>query len=213
MITSTAVDKILPALLEVKKLLKPIKKNDTNPHFSHAFANIEAVIEGTAPVLHDHGLFFTHTLCVLPDGSSGLHTTLWHAASGQFMRGEMPLLLSKEDPQGQGSGITYARRYAEQAFLDLATVDDDGNQATQGRQASNQRQQQQRPAASPPPQRRPAPPCPSCGSVESTHKSTRGDGFYCNPKSGGCGRAFTENDGAPDPRDEVEEELDRIFSK
>lgn len=43
----------------------------------------------------------------------------------------MPLVLQKQDPQGQGSGITYARRYAAMAILGLvADEDDDGNAAT-----------------------------------------------------------------------------------
>jgi hypothetical protein len=43
----------------------------------------------------------------------------------------MPLLLAKSDPQGQGSAITYARRYALMAVLGLvADEDDDGNKAS-----------------------------------------------------------------------------------
>lgn len=38
----------------------------------------------------------------------------------------MPLMLAKDDPQGQGSAITYARRYSLMAMLSLvADVDDD----------------------------------------------------------------------------------------
>jgi hypothetical protein len=45
----------------------------------------------------------------------------------------MPLLLTKEDPQGQGSAITYARRYALCAVLNLVgDDDDDGNGASGG---------------------------------------------------------------------------------
>jgi hypothetical protein len=47
------------------------------------------------------------------------------------MEGEMPLLLKSVDPQGQGSAITYARRYALCAVLGLSTgEDDDGHHAT-----------------------------------------------------------------------------------
>jgi hypothetical protein len=43
----------------------------------------------------------------------------------------MQLLLSKNDAQGQGSAITYARRYALCAVLNLVADDDDDGQ--QGR--------------------------------------------------------------------------------
>ena len=48
----------------------------------------------------------------------------------------MKLLLAKNDPQGQGSAITYARRYALMAMLALvADEDDDANAASKPRQA------------------------------------------------------------------------------
>jgi hypothetical protein len=46
----------------------------------------------------------------------------------------MKLLLSKIDPQGQGSGVTYARRYALVSVLNLvADDDDDGQRCVPGR--------------------------------------------------------------------------------
>jgi hypothetical protein len=45
----------------------------------------------------------------------------------------MLLLLAKNDPQGQGSAITYARRYSLCSVLNLvADDDDDGQAAAQG---------------------------------------------------------------------------------
>jgi hypothetical protein len=56
---------------------------------------------------------------------------LVHAESGTELRGEMALLPAKADPQGQGSAITYARRYALMAVLGLvADEDDDGNEGS-----------------------------------------------------------------------------------
>ena len=37
----------------------------------------------------------------------------------------------KDDAQAQGSGITYARRYGMQSFLNVGADDDDGNIASQ----------------------------------------------------------------------------------
>jgi hypothetical protein len=69
-----------------------------------------------------------------------LVTTLAHS-SGEWIAGEMPVLIAVQGksgefkeitPQAQGSGITYARRYALAAIVGLAQVDDDA-EAAQGR--------------------------------------------------------------------------------
>jgi hypothetical protein len=38
---------------------------------------------------------------------------------------------TKADPQGMGSAVTYARRYAYMAIIGMAAEDDDGNAASQ----------------------------------------------------------------------------------
>ena len=48
----------------------------------------------------------------------------------------MILHLPKSDPQGQGSAVTYARRYSYMSVLGLvADEDDDGNKASQPKSA------------------------------------------------------------------------------
>ena len=60
----------------------------------------------------------------------GLTTILMHD-TGEFISSFMELMPIKEEPQAQGSAITYARRYALSAILGLDTeADDDGNQAS-----------------------------------------------------------------------------------
>jgi hypothetical protein len=55
---------------------------------------------------------------------------LVHAATGDALEGSMPLMLKSADPQGQGSALTYARRYSIMAVLGLVPdEDDDGNRA------------------------------------------------------------------------------------
>jgi len=87
--------------------------------------------------LAKHGLAVTQGISFqqgFSDNANVLHdtltTTLIHK-SGQWIQSEMPLHLPKQDPQGQGSAVTYARRYAYMAILGLvADDDDDGNAAS-----------------------------------------------------------------------------------
>ena len=59
----------------------------------------------------------------------GLVTKLTHAESGQWQSSLAVVPLPKADPQGMGSAITYARRYALTAMLGMVTEDDDGEGA------------------------------------------------------------------------------------
>ena len=53
-----------------------------------------------------------------------LITRLSHS-SGEWMEAETPLFLVKDDPQAQGSAITYMRRYAYCAVLGIVADPDD----------------------------------------------------------------------------------------
>jgi hypothetical protein len=52
--------------------------------------------------------------------------------SGEFISSTLTLKPVKDDPQGRGSAITYARRYAYASILGLVSdADDDGNRASE----------------------------------------------------------------------------------
>lgn len=65
-------------------------------------------------------------------GHIGLETRLIHAESGQWISSMAVIPLPKNDPQGMGSAITYARRYSLCAMLGIVTEDDDGESAKIG---------------------------------------------------------------------------------
>jgi len=127
---SESLDKLLPALIVAKAQFPSVKKDGYNPHFKSKFATLKAVQEATADVLTQNGL----TIIQFPasvDGRPGLTTWLAHL-SGQYIVETTVLALAKNDPQAQGSGITYLRRYGWSSVLGLVTDedDDDGNIAT-----------------------------------------------------------------------------------
>lgn len=68
--------------------------------------------------------------------SLGLVTKLTHAESGQWQSSLAVVPLPKAGPQGMGSAMTYARRYALTAMLGMVTEDDDGEGAKNGKKSS-----------------------------------------------------------------------------
>ena len=107
-----------------------VKKTDSNPFFKSKYAGLPNVLEVVLPILHKNGLYLTQS--PISDGERiGVQTTITHAESGDFIFGSFTMQLSKNDPQGAGSAITYARRYSLVAMLGLnVDEDDDGNLAT-----------------------------------------------------------------------------------
>lgn len=97
-----------------------------NPHYGNRFTTLDALVTSVRPVLAKHGLSFVQ-LPTHYDGQPALRTVLLHE-SGDKLEDVMLLKEAKPDPQGQGSALTYARRYALAAALGLvADEDDDGN--------------------------------------------------------------------------------------
>lgn len=125
MIKSETIGKVADALRLAQGQFKPIIKTAENPFYKSKYAPLDSVIDATMPALHKNGL----TVSQMMDGDN-LVTVLIHT-SGEYIGGLMPLHAKNNDPQGQGSAITYARRYALAAILGVASEDDDdGNQAT-----------------------------------------------------------------------------------
>lgn len=107
-----------------------------NTFFKSTYADLAAVKEPTQPILLKHGLAVTQepSFLILNETPAKLvdtlRTVLIHE-SGEERESTMILRPVKNDPQGQGSAITYAKRYAYMAILGLvADKDDDGNAAS-----------------------------------------------------------------------------------
>ena len=67
---------------------------------------------------------------------ASVRTILVHAESGESFETTTSIPLVKADPQGYGSALTYARRYAIMGLLGLAPEDDDGQAASRGTAAN-----------------------------------------------------------------------------
>jgi ERF superfamily len=109
--------------------LSNVAKTANNPYFKSKYAPLDAIIEATRPILNKHGLAVTQQP-IFMEGTAGVETTILHKG-GYSTTSTLLLPLKDQSPQGVGSAITYARRYALAAVLGIASEDDDdGNVST-----------------------------------------------------------------------------------
>jgi len=128
MIMSEQINELATALSKAQAMMTGAKKDSSNPYFKSKYADLAAVIDASREPLSSHGLAVIQTTAGNNDYID-LITTLVHT-SGQWMQGRLIMRPTKNDPQGYGSAMTYARRYAYAAIVGLAQVDDDGNEAS-----------------------------------------------------------------------------------
>lgn len=124
MTTSESITKIAPALLKAQKEIGAAKKGSSNPFFHSKYADLGAVMEACKDALNENGI-----IVLQPVMGEMLETVLVHE-SGEWMKSETKIICKQEnDPQAQGSAISYARRYGLQSFLFIPADDDDGEKA------------------------------------------------------------------------------------
>lgn len=122
---------VIKKLIEARKEIQPIKKDGTNPHFRSRYATLEGVIEAVTEPLANHGFLLTQEVTDHAEQRPTVCTILRHESSPDWqLVSNVPLVLSKQDMQGLGSAITYARRYGIMSLLNLPAEDDDGNGAS-----------------------------------------------------------------------------------
>jgi hypothetical protein len=128
--TSPTITKIASALLKAQGAMGTAIKDAKNPFFKSKYADLNSIREACMPSLQTNGITLLQPTITI-DGKNYVETILIHE-SGEWMSCETEILFGKkDDAQAQGSGITYARRYGMQSFLNVGADDDDGNIASQ----------------------------------------------------------------------------------
>lgn len=127
---SESIGALAAALSKAQADITGALKDSSNPFFKSKYADLASCWDACRKQLAANGLSVMQTTRMTEQGLM-LVTTLAHS-SGEWMAGEMPVLTKDSSPQAQGSGITYARRYALAAIVGLAQIDDDAETA-QGR--------------------------------------------------------------------------------
>jgi hypothetical protein len=116
------------SLVKAQKGFSPALKSSANPHFKSRYAALDAVVEAVMDSLNANGIFLAQEV---QDSDHGVcvQTTLIHEGGESLSFGWLTVPVSKNDAQGFGSALTYARRYSLMTALGVAPEDDDGNAA------------------------------------------------------------------------------------
>ena len=133
---------ISSALVKAQKEFGPALKTSSNPHFRSKYADLSACVEAVIDGLNNNGIFLMQSSHLCEDGVT-VETVFIHESGEQISAGKLHVPASKQDAQGYGSALTYARRYALMAACGIAPEDDDGNAAVRPKQA-------EKPVAPPP---------------------------------------------------------------
>jgi hypothetical protein len=126
---SEQINELATALAKAQAKIEGATKDKTNPHFRSSYADLASVWDACRSALTSNGLSVSQTAGASEDGRVRVTTILMHS-SGQWLCDDLGMKPVKDDPQGVGSCITYARRYALAAIVGVAPEDDDGNAAS-----------------------------------------------------------------------------------
>lgn len=124
--TSEKITNLTKAMFEFQAKVTSVKKSAKNPHFKSNYADLSSILDVINPALQECGLLVTQH-----PHDDFLITTVYHAETGEYMQSEQVLRMKDaNNPQAQGSALTYARRYSLAAIFNLNQSDDDGNAAS-----------------------------------------------------------------------------------
>ena len=126
---SESISSLAKALCKAQNEMGGAVKDAKNPFFKSNYADLTAVIKAIKEPFANNGLSYSQ-FPVTSEGGGGIGvvTILMHS-SGEWLESEFYLPLAKKDPQGGGSAVSYARRYALQAMAGIPTADDDAEAA------------------------------------------------------------------------------------
>jgi hypothetical protein len=120
---------ISAAFVKAKRSFGPALKDKTNPAFRSKYADLGACLEAVEDALLENGIALLQETFEDPSGVT-VETVFLHESGEERRCGKLHVPASKQDPQGYGSALTYARRYSLMAACGIAPEDDDGNAAS-----------------------------------------------------------------------------------
>ena len=137
-LSSEKITDLAKTMISVQQSIVPALKDGINTYTESSYATLKSVMEVCRTALLSHGIWMTQYPVAVEVGHLGLVTKIVHAESGQWQSSLIEMPLPKNDPQGYGSAITYARRYGLTALLGIISEDDDAESAMPRGQAEKQ---------------------------------------------------------------------------
>lgn len=122
------MNELAKALVKAQSAMSHAAKDSKNPHFKSAYSSLASVIDAVRPALSSNGLAFVQRMHD-SQGGVAVETVLIHESGEQYGCGVLFIPASKQDAQGFGSALSYAKRYSLQSALGIASADDDGEAA------------------------------------------------------------------------------------
>lgn len=104
-------------------------KDSINPHFKSKYADLTSTMMAVKPALAKYGLSFVQISHIV-EGGACAETLIMHTSGESLSCGKFYAPATKQDAQGYGSAMTYARRYSLSAAFGVCPEDDDGNAAS-----------------------------------------------------------------------------------
>jgi len=120
---------ISTAFVKAQKEFAPALKTNANPFFKSTYADLGVCIEAVIDALHANGIGLIQQNHESEHGVT-VETLLIHESGEILSGGKLFVPATKQDAQGFGSALTYARRYSLMATCGIAPEDDDGNAAS-----------------------------------------------------------------------------------
>ena len=123
---------IASAFVKAQKSFAPALKTNTNPAFRSKYVALDGCIEAVIDALNSNGIALLQPTHEDATGVT-VETIFLHESGEQLSGGKLHVPAAKQDPQGYGSALTYARRYSLMSACGIAPEDDDGNAASKAK--------------------------------------------------------------------------------
>jgi hypothetical protein len=125
---SQTIAALAASMAKAQASIEGATKDKTNPHFRSNYADLSSVVAAIKQPLADNGLWYTQVMHDA-EAAAKVETIIVHSSGEWLSCGVLSVPVVKNDAQGYGSALTYARRYSLSAAFGVAPEDDDGNAA------------------------------------------------------------------------------------
>ncbi len=124
---SEQINELAEALAKAQGAMAGAKKDEENPFYKKNYADLASVWNAAREPLSENGLSVIQNVRSDKDGNVFVVSMMMHK-SGQWIDSRMPVKPVKNDMQGLGAAISYARRYLLSAQAGVYQVDIDADE-------------------------------------------------------------------------------------